>query len=238
MRILITRPEPDATQMAQALMPLGFSCIINPVLAVSPLPFRETIPDKAIVLITSKQAIPALVSLGLHDRLILTVGAQTAQSLVSLGFPQTQAAGETVQELLDFLQSHFSKDQHFFYLSGRDVSCDVPSALAHQGYVCQRTVVYETSFLPLSPTTQMAFKNKEIDGVIFMSLNTVKAFVQSLKDACVPHQVLRSTSAFALSPPIAAALERQPWFRVHTALAPTVRSLTKTLVETQESTHG
>lgn len=238
MRILITRPEPEATAFAQTLEPLGFSCVIDPLLEVTYLPLSQGMPMEAIPILTSKQAVPALEAFPYKDRPILTVGTQTAKAVSDLGFTSVRAAGGNVQALFQLICSEFPKGQPFFYLSGRQISFDLSQALTHRGYRCHPAVVYETRFKSFSPLTIASLKNGQIQGIVFMSLNTVKAFVESWWGAGGSSAMLKDVCAFALSPVIADALEHQPWACIETAPHPTAAHLINLMVAVKEITDG
>ena len=93
--ILITRPEPGASETAARIIALGLTPMVAPVLAIEPIPLFLTNPAAlAGVLVTSGNALPALLP-ACRDRPILTVGDATAQRARTAGFARVlSAAGD------------------------------------------------------------------------------------------------------------------------------------------------
>ncbi len=100
MRVLITRPEREATALAQALTDRGHSPVIAPLFRLQvlhpPADFAASLADCQAVLITSANGARALAAASeQRSKPIFAVGDTTAATAEGLGFGTvTSASGE------------------------------------------------------------------------------------------------------------------------------------------------
>ncbi|HYZ60956.1 MAG TPA: uroporphyrinogen-III synthase, partial [Acetobacteraceae bacterium] len=96
-QVLITRPEPDATETAERVAALGWEPVIAPVLQLVPGRVAAGV-DCAAVLVTSRNALPALPD-ELRARPLLAVGRATAARAAALGFADVRDADGDAADL-------------------------------------------------------------------------------------------------------------------------------------------
>ena len=85
-RVLITRPEPGASQTAARLTALGLMGIVAPILTITTRPLR--VPGRmAATILTSRNAIASCPP-SIHDRPVFAVGTATATMASQAGFKQ------------------------------------------------------------------------------------------------------------------------------------------------------
>jgi uroporphyrinogen-III synthase len=113
-RILITRPEPGATETADRLTILGFVPVVAPVLSIR---FGKPTPPHrmAATVLTSKNSIPACPH-SLHDRPVFTVGAATASAATRAGFLHVLSADGDAVLLSKLIADTLSPDAGALFL--------------------------------------------------------------------------------------------------------------------------
>src|SRR6478752_6062701 len=142
MRVLITRPEREATALAQALGARGHSPVIAPLFRLQvlhpPDDFAASLADCQAVLITSANGARALAEASeQRSKPVFAVGDTTAATAEGLGFSNVaSAAGDAaalVRERLDPAAGPL------LHISGAEVAGE----LAPQGCEVRRVVLYE-----------------------------------------------------------------------------------------------
>ena len=102
---LITRPEEDARPLAEALAARGVATVIEPLLAIRPLPeaaadLAKDLEGVQALLFTSANGARAFAELSpRRDIGVLAVGDATASAARGLGFTAVESAGGDVQAL-------------------------------------------------------------------------------------------------------------------------------------------
>src|SRR5450432_3147329 len=145
MRLLVTRPQPDAERTAAVLRAAGHQVDLAALLRIELIADVELGrgPWSALV-VTSTNALRALES---HPRraalLVLplfAVGRRTAAAARAAGFLDVTAAGGNVQDLVESLRQHQGADP-LLYLAGQDRSHDLAGDLAADGRIVSTVVV-------------------------------------------------------------------------------------------------
>jgi uroporphyrinogen-III synthase len=176
MRLLVTRPEPDAAAQAATLAARGHEPVLASLLAIE---FVAAVPlqlDGAQALIvTSRNALRALAShpeLAAAVRLpLIAVGEATAEAASKLGFTQITTGPGTAAQLARLIAERLSaKAGALVQLSGETLAFDLKSALAAQGFDLRRPVLYRAvPALELPREALALLKAGGLDGVILMS---------------------------------------------------------------------
>src|ERR1700674_2648248 len=103
---LVTRPEEDAKPLAEALAGRGIATVIEPLLAIRPLPeaaegLTKGLAGVQALLFTSANGARAFAALSpRRDIGVLAVGDATATVARSLGFAAVESASGDVQDLV------------------------------------------------------------------------------------------------------------------------------------------
>jgi hypothetical protein len=148
MRLLVTRPEPDATRQAEALAALGHEPVVAPLLLIEPAKGTPLdLGGAQALIVTSRNAIRALAShRELSDSLripLFAVGEATAKAAAELGFTKVTAGpgtGEALSRLIaDILEP---KAGALVHLAGETVAFDLKSALQAKGFTIRQPVLY------------------------------------------------------------------------------------------------
>ena len=144
--MLVTRPEPDASDTAARLEALGIVPVVAPLLVYEPL--LAELPDPATlaaIVVTSANGLRALADAGVVDAYrhlpLYAVGDHTAALADELGFVMVTSAGGSFSDLLELL-AHAPISGPIFYPAGRERAADLGRSLADFGKTVVTVPVY------------------------------------------------------------------------------------------------
>lgn len=232
-QILITRPGPDAKVTAQQLDQLGFSCFIEPMQVIT---FNKNfIADiekisslkNPIFIFTSANAIRTMPDLSnFKNNRVLAVGKKTADEIILHGYKNVTITGQTVTDMLDYINNNFiAGADNFIYFSGDIISADIEKILSEKSYNIIRQVVYQTTpITSLSDHLINKISNNEFFAALFYSPANAKIFTENL----LKYQLsgnMQKTLAFCISKRTADRLGNIKFRSIHIAQSPTENSL-------------
>ncbi len=209
MRLLITRPQEDASPVADLLRARGFDVVIEPLMTIR---YETTEPVVLSgvqgVLITSANGVRALARVTeLRDVPLLAVGAASARAARDLGFEQVAESGGDVAALADVAQTRFDPQiGPLIHVAGTVTAGDLGGQLETAGFTVDRRVLYDARpVAALSPGLCEMLAAGEIDGVLLYSARTAGLWVSLLAAAGLSEPGKKMT-AFCLAPAVAHAL--------------------------------
>ena len=181
-RMLVTRPEPDASDTASRLRALDIEPVIEPLLRTEIL--NTTLPDPegfAALAVTSGNALRALHERGeLHHFVklpVYAVGERTAQLARSFGFPEVNSADGNLSDLAALIGRQRAPGP-VFHPAGLNQAGDLAAALAPHGILAVTTPVYAMRMTEeIQMTTATALQSGAIAAALFYSPRTAEAFV-------------------------------------------------------------
>jgi uroporphyrinogen-III synthase len=227
---LITRPEEDARPLAEALAARGVATMIEPLLAIRPLPsapalLASDLQDVQALLFTSANGARAFAELSpRRDIGVLAVGDATASTARALGFAAVESAGGDVRELATLVKQRLRPaGGPLFHAAGSAVAGDLAQLLAADGFELRRRMLYEA--LPaesFGPQARSALLDGGIDLVLLFSPRTALTFANLAEAAGVE---TRNLTALCLSRAVATAISDRPWRAVKTAARPDLPSM-------------
>jgi uroporphyrinogen-III synthase len=189
-RLIVTRPEPEATRTGRALMRLGHAAILSPALDIvhfPTAPIRER-PYQA-VLVTSANAVRALAArpslpFG-RDLPLLAVGDHTALEAKRAGFAAARSAGGAFADLVALAaESLWPGDGPLLYAAGENRSGDLAAALGAKGFAVETAVLYRADPHPsLANVAKDALAAGAVDGVLLYSRRSAASFALALRAA-------------------------------------------------------
>ncbi len=213
MRLLLTRPEPDAQRTAAALRAQGHDVITAPLLRIEPAPEAQfdTGPWAAI-LITSANAAPAV---AVHARMtellalpVFAVGRRSADAMAAAGFADVTSADGNVSELVRLVGARLRPPARLLYLAGEDRSGDLAGDLRARGFAVETVVIYRAvAATSLPPAAAQALTGGGVDGVLHFSRRSAEVFVDAARAAGVLESALQAAH-YCLSAPIAEPLAK------------------------------
>lgn len=222
--VLITRPEPGASDTAARLASLGYASIIAPFLQIEQL--HPRLPRRAqACLITSANAIHCLPS-GIP---IFAVGdATAARARAVTSFPVHSAAADATALAALVALTCTPAQGPLLLLSGHRQGLTLAAELRMHGFqVTRRTVYRAISPRIFPPNAAQAIRAHIVDRVLFFSPETARAFVRLAPVSLRPE--LSQIKALTLSPAISRAVADLPWRSITTAEHPTQEMLMRLL---------
>lgn len=187
MRVLVTRPEPDASLQAEALRTRGHEPVIAPLLAIEFLSDAKLDLDGVQALIvTSRNALRALAA---HPQRaealkipVLAVGDATAHGAQELGFREVTIGLGTGAALAGLINQELEpKEGPLLHLTGDVIAFDLGAALEAHGFSVRKTMLYRAAPADALPAEALAELNAGwLDGVILMSPRTARIFAALL----------------------------------------------------------
>jgi uroporphyrinogen-III synthase len=219
--VLITRPEPGASETAARVATLGLLPVVAPLLVINPLPGAWP-PSGQVqaILVTSGNAIAALPASHRHLPL-LAVGQATAGRARTAGFEQVESADGDADALADLAERVCQKQGAPLLLAtGRRQGNSLAAELRRRGFTAVRRVVYSADPVTLLPAAaRVALGSGTLRAALFFSAETARAGVHLIESATLVDAV-RSVDAVAIGKPAGVALEALPWRRVRVAARP------------------
>ncbi len=213
MRILVTRPEPDASRQADQLAARGHQPVRAPLLLIEPVAgVPLPLEGAQALLVTSRNALNALAT---HRQLaealalpLFAVGEATARAAQGLGFADVTAGPGTGEALARSVSAELQPGQGpLVHLAGETLAFDLKAALASQGFVVRQPVLYRAiAANEFPPDALSLLKAGEIDGAILMSPRTARIFADLLARQDAVTQA-RSVVCYCLSEAVAEAVK-------------------------------
>jgi uroporphyrinogen-III synthase len=190
MRLLLTRPRPEAERTAAALRAMGHEPVFAPVLEIEPVANAAIGPGPyAAILMTSGNAARAIV---VHSQLqalvaldCFAVGPQTAEAARKTGFSRVVSANGDGGDLARLIgQKIADSSRPLLYLAGNDRARDMAAELAPHGLRLDTVVVYRArAATGFARDIVTALKAGQLDGVLHYSRRSTAIFVDCVRAA-------------------------------------------------------
>ncbi len=182
MRVLVTRPEPDAAREAELLAARGHQPVVAPLLEIEFNNADLPLAGAQALVVTSRNAIGALAAhpeLGEALKLrLFAVGDATARAARELGFTDVTIGPGTAADLAALIARDVDAEQGaLVHLAGETLAFDLEAALGAQGFATRKAVLYRAvpvRALPVQALEQIAARR--LEGVVLMSPRTAKTF--------------------------------------------------------------
>lgn len=225
MRILVTRPEPDAQAQAETLAARGHEAVLAPLLIVEIVPgVALELKGAQAVIVTSRNALRALADHSEREQALalplFAVGEASAVKAMKLGFADVTAGTNTAQGLLPLIAGALDpKAGPVVHLSGETLAFDLKSALEEQGFEVVRKILYRAVPARELPAEALAhLREGRLDAAIFMSPRTARTFAELLDRHDAVTQAMRLV-CYCLSQAVAEVLAPRG-FQVRVAASP------------------
>lgn len=227
MRVLITRPEREATTLAAALVDRGHAPVIAPlfrlVILSPPADFAAALAACQTVLLTSANGARALAEASeQRTKPILAVGDTTAATAEGLGFSSVVSAAGDGAALAELARQRLDPTAGpLLHVSGVDVAPDLATALISSGVEVQRYALYDAREVPdLPESARAALQARALDAATFFSPRASEHFVKLVQEAGLSG-ALASVTAIAISPAALQPLSALPFKATVAAARPT-----------------
>jgi uroporphyrinogen-III synthase len=221
MRVLITRPEPDATRTAQSLRSRGHEVIVAPLLRTEAIA-ADVSGDFAAVLMTSANAARSIAAhpqfASLRSLPVLAVGDRTADAARQAGFAQVDSAAGALPDLVR-LASRFA-GRRLLYLAGEDRAGDLAAELARHRVTVDTAVIYRAVAAEALPAeAAQALAAGRIDAALHYSRRSAETLLRLAERAGLLNAVL-SLAHYCLSDAVAVPLREAGAGQVLVATSP------------------
>jgi uroporphyrinogen-III synthase len=228
-RVLVTRPEPGASETVLRLETMGFLPLKLPLQEIRPLTVDAgAIPAEiAAVAVTSANAIrhaPSEVIERLKNVPCFAVGASTAKAAADAGFANVMEGGGDAEALAETIISRLPGGP-VAYLCGKVRRPAFEERLAGEGIPIHAVETYDTIGLSYTDEeVQHLTARHPIDFVMVYSANAAKALVAMTRQAGL-EGLFENTIFACISGRVAEALGGWPCGRIRIAAEPDERML-------------
>lgn len=223
LRVLVTRPQPDADALAETLRAQGAAPRVEPMLILERRARLSAggLDGAQAVLLSSANAARAVAEdgLGRIQTPAYCVGDRTAAAAAAAGFTSVRSASGDASDLLALARAELSaRAGGVHVLRGAEAACDLAAMLRADGFETRETVLYaaepRTAPLPAGLSAQT-------DAVLLMSPRTAMGFAALGIES---EWVASAAAAVAISARAAAPVA--PFFpdRLHVAERPTLKA--------------
>ena len=228
MRLLVTRPEPDATRTAETLRARGHAVLVAPLLATLAIAADFAGPYDGVVM-TSANAARALTAHPRRGELArlrcLTVGARTAEAARAAGFADPVSADGALADLVNLVAASFNRSARLLYLVGEDRAGDLAGELAKRGIAVDTVVIYRALAAEKLPAhLAKALKHRSLDGALHYSRRSVMTLLMHARHAGAV-DALKNLAHYCLSAEVAAPLREVGASQISVAALPDEASL-------------
>jgi uroporphyrinogen-III synthase len=211
MRLLVTRPEPEAGVQAEELRSLGHEPVIQPLLRFQRLDFDPApLRDCGALIFTSANSLRALGELDLRALSgipLFCVGSETARRAQSLGFHFIAAVTDTAKELSASIGALIAAGTKLVHVTGEHHAFDLEGILTKEGLsICTLRVYAMAARSAFEPHIVEGMASGTVGGAILMSPRTAEIFVS----LCCKHNLFvraKSLRYFCLAESVAERLE-------------------------------
>jgi uroporphyrinogen-III synthase len=212
MRLLITRPLPDALATEARVRALGHETLVQPLLTIVFAPPPKDLPEPAAILATSRNSIRAIQAWPLAKRWqqtpIFVTGEATARDAADAGFADVRSGGGDVASLGQAVRAAFPPGAGpLLYATARDRAGELAEAVTAAGYEVRIVEAYRAEMATaFDRPVREALAGGRLDGVLLYSRRTAEAF-RALATAAGLAEHLRRPAYYVLSEQVAAALK-------------------------------
>lgn len=208
MRVLVTRPQFDATRTAARLGVLGHHAMIDPVIEIEAIAAADSGVVFDAIVFTSGNGVRAASGFEAFKKMpVFAVGTRTAEVAREYGFANVGVAAGDVNALGELIASELPAGARVLHLAGADRAGDLPGRLAQSGIMTETRIIYRAKPAPaLKPETTEAFRTGRVDAVLHYSERSAAAFVR-LANAAGIDEDIRKTRHVCLSAAVAAPLK-------------------------------
>ena len=227
--MLVTRPEPDASDTAARLAALDIDATLCPLLTHETL--STSLPDAegfAALALTSANALRALEerhALKPYRGLkVFAVGDRTAEHARACGFADVESAGGALADLAERL-AHAKPGGPIFYPAGRNQSGDLAKSLAPYGVMVITAHVYAMNPVSALPDKLIGeLDDGTIEAALFYSRRTAEIFA-GLAASRLSRKAQRQLGVLCLSETVAGPLIDAHFVRIGLADYPSEEAM-------------
>ncbi len=185
LRLLVTRPEPEASNTAAWLAARGHIPILQPMLRIVFFPAAAVSEEPVALVATSRNGVRALATWPFaatrRGKPLFVTGDGTAAEARDAGFTDVRAgAGDAVSLVAVIREALPSATGPLLHAAGRDRTPALADGLRAAGYDLRVVEAYRADAVTtLEPEVVHLLGSGEIDGALVFSRRTAQAFVDA-----------------------------------------------------------
>ena len=234
LRLMITRPQDDARQLADELELLGVKYLIAPLLSIEVIKTKPpNLEGVQALLLTSANGVRAFANLSKERKIpIYAVGDASAFAAHKVGFENIESAGGDVKTLADLVCKKLNfKNGSLLHIAGSKMAGDLAGDLSQKGFNYRRLQLYHAKAVnDLTRECITAIKDSLVGGVVLYSPRTAKIFINMLTKANLA-DFSKRLCAFCLSEAVATQIAKYNWKMIMIAKRPDQASLISSIKE-------
>jgi uroporphyrinogen-III synthase len=209
-RVLVTRPEPDAQATAARLEGLGHEALVAPLLTIRHRAPPLDLDGVDALVFTSRNGVRAAAchpqAAGLKTLPAFVVGQATGAAARAEGFAPAGIGDRDAAALAALITGRMPAGSRLLHLSGAQVAGDLHGPLAARGIRLDRVVLYESACVEaLPPSAEEALARAALDAVLLYSPRTARCWCALAQGAGLGAAMARLRH-LCLSPAVAAPL--------------------------------
>ncbi len=241
MRLLVTRPNPDAKETAEALRRAGHEVVLSPlaevVFCVPEGPEGLSLEGVQGLIATSRNGLrglaralagaPAALSRA-RSLPLFVVGPATAALARTWGFARIHEGAGAAHDLAPLIAAEMQPEKGaLLYVTGQRLAYDLGAALSGHGFEVRRRAVYRMEHAAaLAPEALDALARGTLDGVLLLSPAMARTWCRLIARHGLAEKVTTGgLTHYCLSRAIAAALEGLPGAPIAIAAKPNLDEL-------------
>jgi uroporphyrinogen-III synthase len=206
MRVVVTRPLPEAERTAAALRSRGHDVLVAPLMHIETIA-ADLAGEFAAVVITSANAIRGLTP-AQREKLtslpMFVVGARTAKAARAAGFSNVISADGDGGDLAE-LVARQCKGETVLYLAGADRAFDLEEELRRMGVTANTVVVYRAVTVPYPAALTNALRIGAVDAVLHFSKRSAENYVAGSHAAAIELSQMHACLSAQVAAPLLAA---------------------------------
>jgi len=229
MRLLVTRPAPDAELTVQSLRHLGHEVYAQPLSQAEFLTPSHP-PDPSAIIVTSRNGVRALgawqQSIAWHDRPLFAVGDATAALAMEGGFTDVRSArGDNSALAALVIDTRDPGDGPVLYPAADERSSGLETRLRDAGFKVDTAIAYRMLAAKRFATEILdVLQSKLLEGVLLYSRRSASIFL-SLIDRDGLAESLRGLRVFAMSDLVASVFAHRSVGGIDIASSPKEEAL-------------
>jgi len=235
MKIIITRPEPDAKMLRLQLEAKGIETCLSPVMRIEQTNTQITEDRLGALAFTSANGVRAYLARNPQNLQlpVFAVGAETARFCREAGFSNVHEADGNVENLAETIAEAYSTgtvEGCIAHIAGKDRAGDLQQLLFGHGVKILRFVLYHAvPSSQLQPDVIATLRGNREVGIVFYSPRTVTLFF-ALVAQVEPEIDFSMHKAFCLSKNVAKAAGIAGMTNIETAQAYTSAAVVEKII--------
>ena len=228
MRVLITRPAADATELSAALRMHGHEVLFDPLLTTSEEPgsaaaLERSLPGVQAVVFTSPNGVRAFAAASRRRNIpVIALGDATMAAARAARFGEIESVDGDAEALTSLVVGRLNPlGGALLVVTGAEVGRDLARVLGTAGFSVRRVALYRAEpAQAFSSKVVAGFKSGTIDAAVFFSPGTATVFARLIA-ASGFGSACEGMTAVVTSPAVGAALKGIAWDNLVAARAPT-----------------